>query len=96
MNNTLRIAVAAKGRFHLLDVARELSALGHDVKFYSLVPKARSTQFGLPKECHVSLLPLMAPIAAWELFFPKLLSPVPRALFDIGFEQSSDREAATM
>jgi alpha-maltose-1-phosphate synthase len=71
MNNTLRIAVAAKGRFHLLDVARELSALGHDVKFYSLVPKARSIQFGLPKECHVSLLPLMAPIAAWELFFPK-------------------------
>src|SRR6516165_4058770 len=71
MNNTLRIAVAAKGRFHLLDVARELSALGHDVKFYSLVPRARSVRFGLPKECHVSLLPLMAPTVAWELFFPK-------------------------
>src|SRR5215475_5044840 len=68
MNNTLRIAVAAKGRFHLLDVARELSALGHDVKFYSLVPKARAIRFGLPKECHVSLLPLMTPIVAWELF----------------------------
>jgi glycosyltransferase involved in cell wall biosynthesis len=67
---SLRIAIAARGRFHLLDVARELSLLGHDVKFYSLVPKARSIRFGLPVECHVSLLPLMAPMVAWELFFP--------------------------
>ena len=73
MNKKLRIAIAAKGRFHLLDVARELSALGCDVKFYSLVPKARAVRFGLPKECHVSLLPLMAPMVAWELFFPKCL-----------------------
>jgi alpha-maltose-1-phosphate synthase len=70
MKKRLRIAIAAKGRFHLLDVARELSSLGHDIKFYSLVPKARSIRFGLPGECHVSLLPLMAPMAAWEFFFP--------------------------
>src|SRR5215831_13493633 len=74
MNKKLRIAIAAKGRFHLLDVARELSALGHDVKFYSVVPKARAIRFGLPKECHVSLLPLMAPLVAWEVLFPKCLS----------------------
>lgn len=68
----MRIGIAAKGRFHLLDVARELHALGHDVKFYSTVPKSRAVRFGLPAECHVGLLPLLAPAVSWDLFLPKL------------------------
>ena len=57
----LRIAIATGGRFHVLDLARELDALGHEVQFYSYVPKARALQFGLPARCHVSLLPIMWP-----------------------------------
>lgn len=57
----LKIAIATTGRFHVLDLARELHALGHDVKFYSYVPRRRAEKFGLPRECHVALLPLLAP-----------------------------------
>jgi glycosyltransferase involved in cell wall biosynthesis len=64
----LRIAVATAGRFHVLDLARELHALGHDVKFYSYVPLRRAVQFGLPHECHVSLLPFAFPGLALERF----------------------------
>src|SRR5690242_18534482 len=34
----LRIAIATGGRFHVLDLARELAALGHEVQLYSFVP----------------------------------------------------------
>ena len=67
----LRIAIATGGRFHVLDLARELDALGHEVQFYSYVPKARALKFGLPAHCHVSLLPLMWPLVAWERLQPK-------------------------
>jgi alpha-maltose-1-phosphate synthase len=72
MTRRLRIALASAGRFHLLDVARELHTLGHDVKFYSYVPRGRARKFGLPNECHVSLLPFLAPVLAVERLFPKL------------------------
>lgn len=68
----LRIAIATAGRFHVLDLARELHALGHDVKFYSYVPKGRAARFGLPKECHVSLLPFVFPLVAWDRYAPGL------------------------
>lgn len=58
---SLRIAIASSGRFHVLDLARELAALGHDVRFYSYVPKRRAVKFGLPPRCHVGLLPALAP-----------------------------------
>lgn len=58
---SLRIAIATAGRFHVLDLARELDALGHDVRFYSYVPRSRARQFGLPVRCQVALLPYMAP-----------------------------------
>ena len=58
----LKIAIATAGRFHVLDLARELSALGHDVRFYSYVPKGRACRYGLPDKCHVSLLPYVAPL----------------------------------
>src|SRR5438270_6208796 len=69
----LKIAVATAGRFHVLDLARELHALGHQVRFYSYVPRYRARRFGLPDECHVPLLPLTLPAVAWERFMPRLM-----------------------
>src|SRR5450631_2561631 len=68
----LRIGIAASGRFHLLDLARELSLLGADVHFYSYVPRKRATAFKLPVRCHVALLPLLFPLVGMERLFPRL------------------------
>lgn len=62
----LRIGIASSGRFHVLDLARELDSLGHEVRFYSYVPARRSQRFGLPARCHIGLLPIMAPALAIE------------------------------
>jgi glycosyltransferase involved in cell wall biosynthesis len=70
MKRSLSIAIATAGRFHLLDLARELHGLGHRVRFYSYVPKARALGFGLPSECHVGLLPILAPLVAWQRLGP--------------------------
>ena len=70
----LKIAVASAGRFHVLDLARELNALGHYVKFYSYVPRAQVRRFGLRDECHVSLLPLILPVVAWQRLAPRVMS----------------------
>src|SRR4029453_16076946 len=48
----MRIAILTSGRFHACDLARELSARGHDVAFYSLVPPQRTRRFGLPAQCN--------------------------------------------
>jgi glycosyltransferase involved in cell wall biosynthesis len=69
---SLRIAIATSSRFHVLDLARELHALGHQVKFYSFLPRSRATRFGLPSECHVGLLGFVAPLLAWEYVAPSL------------------------
>src|SRR5947209_8302356 len=58
----LRVGIASSGRFHLLDLARELDALGVDVRFYSYVPRKRAEKFGLPSRCHVALLPILFPM----------------------------------
>jgi alpha-maltose-1-phosphate synthase len=71
-HSRLKIAIATSGRFHVLDLARELDALGHEVRFYSYVPWRRAAQFGLARECHVSLLPFVFPLVAWERLLPKL------------------------
>src|ERR1039458_320289 len=60
----MRIIIATTGRFHVLDLARELAVLGHDVRFYSYVPRKRAEQFGLPRECHRWLLPWVLPLLA--------------------------------
>lgn len=70
----LDIAIAAAGRFHVLDLARELHALGHRVRFYSYVPRSRASLFNLPPECHVSLLPFVLPALVWQRFAPAFLS----------------------
>lgn len=73
MRRRLKIAIATTGRFHVLDLARELHALGHHVKLYSYVPRARARRFALPDECHVSLLPFVLPAAAWERLLPRFM-----------------------
>ncbi len=47
----MKIAIATIGRFHLLDLARELSSHGHEVYFYSLIPVRRCEEFGLNRSC---------------------------------------------
>jgi glycosyltransferase involved in cell wall biosynthesis len=59
----LKIAIVSKGRFHVLDLARELNALGHEVTFYSYVPKKRVEKFGLSRKCcNSTLLYVLAPL----------------------------------
>jgi alpha-maltose-1-phosphate synthase len=77
----VRIAIVTIGRFHVLDLARELAALGHEVRFYSYVPRRRAEQFGLPSKCHRGLLPWVLPLVAaqckgpraWGNYFDSLL-----------------------
>ena len=70
MKRRLRVAIATAGRFHVLDLARELNALGYAVDFYSYVPKTRALRFGLPFACHRSLLPFALPALTLERFAP--------------------------
>lgn len=72
----LSIGIASSGRFHLLDLARELDALGMDVRFYSYVGRKRAAKFGLPGRCHVALLPFLFPLVALERLFPKVFPRV--------------------
>lgn len=69
----LRIAIATLGRFHVLDLARELSNLGHEVRFYSYVPRRRAERFGLPRGCHVGLLPFLFPLVVLARLLPRSL-----------------------
>lgn len=57
----MKIAIVTTGRFHVCDLARELSERGHEVAFYSLVPPTRTRQFGLPDSCNRWLLPRVLP-----------------------------------
>jgi glycosyltransferase involved in cell wall biosynthesis len=60
----MKINIAASHRFHLLDLARELESLGHEVRFYSYVPTKRAIQYGLKKKNSYSLFWLMIPFLA--------------------------------
>jgi glycosyltransferase involved in cell wall biosynthesis len=62
----MKIAIGTTGRFHVLDLARELAALGHDIAFYSIVPKRRAIRFGLPAAAHRSLLTWLFPLVALQ------------------------------
>lgn len=64
MPRRLRIAILTTGRFHVLDLGRELAALGHEVLFYSFVPPWRTRKFGLPAECNRWVLPWVSPVFA--------------------------------
>jgi glycosyltransferase involved in cell wall biosynthesis len=71
----MRIAIVTSGRFHVLDLARELAALGHDVRFYSYVPQRRAEQFGLPRPCQRGLLPYVWPLVSLQRKGPKSWRP---------------------
>ena len=58
----LRVAIATTGRFHVLDLARELEDLGHSVAFWTTVPKWRTNRFGLSRGAHRSMLPALLPL----------------------------------
>lgn len=61
----MRINIASSGgRFHLLDLARELDKRGHIVRFYSYTPTSRANKFGLRKECNKSYFLLALPFIA--------------------------------
>src|SRR5262245_8045242 len=66
----LRVGIASSGRFHLLDLARELDDLGIEVCFYSYLTHTRAKTFGLPDRCHISLFPALFPLVALERLFP--------------------------
>jgi starch synthase len=71
----MKIAIVTSGRFHVLDLARELQSLGHEVLFYSFVPKKRAVKFGLPAQCHRGLLAYVFPLVALRESGPKSLRP---------------------
>jgi len=77
----LRIAIASTGRFHVLDLARELLARGHEVRFYAHVPPARAEQFGLARETVVPLTAAAAPWIAWQRYLPKLAPALRKRLY---------------
>lgn len=64
----MRIAIATIGRFHVLDLARELDKLGHEVVFWSIVPRRRALKFGLPPTAHRGLLPWLLPLVVAQRY----------------------------
>lgn len=70
MKKPLRVAIATVGRFWVLDLARELSALGHEVAFWSSVTAKSAVSFGLPARAHRGLLPHLFPLVALRRFAP--------------------------
>ena len=68
----MKIAIASSGRFHVLDLAVELSKLGHEVVFYSYVPRKRAIKYGLSEKSHRNILPYVAPILLLRKYAPKI------------------------
>lgn len=65
----IKINVLSQGRFHMLDLSRELVKQGFDVKFYSYVPTRRCEKFGLEKKNNESLFLYMLPFLALKHYF---------------------------
>ena len=45
--------------------------MGVDVRFYSYVPRKRAEKCGLPRRCHVALLPFVFPLVAMQQLLPR-------------------------
>ena len=43
-----KFIIATTSRFHVLNLASELIAMGHEVEFFSVIPEFRAKKFGLP------------------------------------------------
>ena len=72
----LSIGVATIGRHHVLDLARELAALGHQVAFWSVVPRRQTARYGLPAAARRSLLPRLLPLVVARRYGGSRLSAV--------------------
>lgn len=68
----IKINILSATRFHVLDLARELSRQGYDVKFYSLLPKCKCAEFGLSRKCCASLFLLCCPMELFSRFLTKV------------------------
>lgn len=66
----LKVAIATTTRFHVTDLARELSRNGAEVQFISYVPRTRALTYGVQPGSISSILPALAPIIAWERYLP--------------------------
>lgn len=66
----MKINIVSPGRFHVMDLARELDKQGFDVRFYSFVPDKRAEKYGLRRECNASLFLLMVPFLVLQRLFP--------------------------
>ena len=62
----MKIGIATVGRFHVLDLARELSDSGHEVTLYAALTKKRVKKFGLEERCLKSYLWAVAPFLFME------------------------------
>ena len=67
----MKIAIALTGRSHLLNVAKSLVDCGHDVVFYTCIPKSRCRKFGLDPRCVVSFFPIWG----WLFIYRKIKNP---------------------
>ena len=84
----LRIAIATNGRFHVLDLARELAALKHEVCFYSALPDWRAEQFGLDARYCRSILSRLLPFVVWERALPGSAPAARERLFDAALNRA--------
>jgi glycosyltransferase involved in cell wall biosynthesis len=77
----VRIAIASTGRFHVLDLARELRARGHEVRFHAHLPPARAEAYGLPAGAVRDLSMAAAPWLAWRRYAPGMAPALQRRLY---------------
>lgn len=66
----MKINVITTGRFHLLDLARELHNSGYDVKLYTYVTPKRCETFGINKNAISCYLWIAAPFLLLRKLFP--------------------------
>lgn len=67
----MKVAIVTTGRFHVLDLARELEANGHEVYFWTYLPRRRTAEFGLSERAHRGLLALVWPLVVAERLAPR-------------------------
>ena len=58
--NKIKINLLSHGRFHMVDLTRELKKQGFDVKLYSFVPPKMCKKYGLCNEDFYSLFYILA------------------------------------
>lgn len=82
----MRVAIATTGRFHVLNLARELHDKGHEIAFWSALPRRTAVGHGLPPGAYRSLAPIF-PLAAAHKMGPRHVSRI----LDLLLKASVDR-----